>query len=576
MGADVNQATPRNGRVATARLIRLPAALVAALAMTLSLAVPTVALDTERVVVTASHSVSAAASAVLAEGGRVLETLDPFGLIVATVPADRVDDLAADPATAGVTADVPMHVQSADFADGDTEAAAASAAADAGAGVGVVIVDTGVDASHPALDEGKVVAAIDLTDENDGTDHHGHGTFLAGLVAGDADVEHTGVAPGSHIVSVKVAGADGSTTLSAVLQGLVAADRAREQFDAPVVLLALSGPVGTTLDPIMFTLEMLWARGSTVVVAAGNTGSAPGSVGSPGADPYILTVGALDESGVVAEFSSRGPNPWGHTKPDLAAPGVKIVGPRVVGSTIDMAYPHAVQGEDWFRGSGTSMSAALTAGAAAAVIAGEQTLTPDAVKGRLMGSATPVADAGPNDAGAGALDLGAALTSTAGPANTDLPPLPEPFVAPGNGGNAKDWADRPGNGRKPVPGVNGNPNAAGWSWGGWSWGGWSWGGWSWGGWSWGNWDWDDASYWNGWSWGGWSWGGWSWAGEGAGWSWAGEGAPAGWSWAGEGAGWSWAGEGAPAGWSWAGWSWSGWSWSGWSWSGWSWSTASWG
>src|SRR5207248_4724275 len=80
--------------------------------------------------------------------------------------------------------------------------------ADAGAGIGVALVDTGV-VDSPDL-AGRIVRGPDLSGEGDGIDRYGHGTFMAGLIAGNRPA-HKGVAPAARIVSVKVAGADGST-----------------------------------------------------------------------------------------------------------------------------------------------------------------------------------------------------------------------------------------------------------------------------------------------------------------------------------------------------------------------------
>ena len=204
----------------------------------------------------------------------MVEVLTPFPLVVAEVPADTVDALQQDTATGSVTPDTTLHVQS--LAGAPAEAAAVAAAgrparnADAGKGVGVVVVDTGI-ADHPDL--GDRVIARYAPDGNDPDDLHGHGTFMAGLVAGDGE-EVDGIAPAANLVSVKVADDEGTTSLSTLLEGLVIADMARDELDAPVVLLAMSGERRDVPDPVMVVLEMLWARGSTVVVASGNRGRA--------------------------------------------------------------------------------------------------------------------------------------------------------------------------------------------------------------------------------------------------------------------------------------------------------------
>ncbi len=444
-----------------------------------------------RVIVQATEDLGATASAVVARGGRVLDVISPLGMVVADVPDEALASIEADAATASVTEDVPLQVQSADTTSTEQAIAAATASdPTAGAGVGIVMVDTGI-ADHADLDD-RVVARYDLATGRRGTgqalDAHGHGTFLAGVAAGDG-----GVAPGAHLVSVRVADADGSTTLARVLHGLAVADVARTQHDAPVVVLALAGDPGDSPDPLMITLEMLWARGSTVVVPSGNRGE-DGVVTSPGTDPYLITAGAVDDDGAVPAWSGRG-TPFGHAKPEVHAPGVAVVGPRVPGSTISDATPvDDAIGPDHLRGSGTSMAAAHVAGQAAAILATEPHLTPTEVKGRLMGA----------------------------PANADLAPLPE--ATNSDRGHARVTA--PGQLRRTADGLQ----PAGWTWAGWTWAGWTWAGWTWAGDA-------DAS--------GDEWAGWTWAhGEWTGWTWAG------WTWAdNEWAGWTW------AGWTWAGWTW---------------------
>jgi serine protease AprX len=135
----------------------------------------------------------------------------------------------------------------------------------------------------------------------------------------------------------------------------------------------------------------------------------------------VLTVGAVDAAGVVPAWSSRGTDFAGRAKPDLVAPEVGLVGLRAAGSTIDLANPSARMGERYFRGSGTSMSTAMVAGAAALVAAAHPDWGPDRIKAALTGTAAPLGQSG---AGAGALDLPAALgTGTVAPANADLFPL---------------------------------------------------------------------------------------------------------------------------------------------------------
>lgn len=462
----------RTARVALALVAALLAGMLGGLGGT-SAGPAAPAGDLTRVIVQARQDLGAVAAAVARQGGEVVDMLSPFGMLVADVPAEGIAPLQADPATGAVSADQPMRVQSVDDDDVAPGLAAGRPArpgpADGGEGAGVVLVDTGID--HEDVND-DVVARYDLS-PSEKLDGHGHGTFMAGIVKSQA--------PDSDLVSVQVADDDGSTTLSRVLHGLAIADAARERHDAPVVLLAMAGDPGDTPDPIMTTLEMLWARGSTVVVPSGNRGD---EITSPGTDPYLITVGAED-----ADFSGSNVV-FGKQKPEVEADGTSVAGLLVEGSTI------ASQADEdgTLTGSGTSMAAAHVAGVAASLLSADPSLTPNGVKATLVDGELGVV---------GATD------------NSDLPALP----TPANDGNAKASArlmtpqaqQRTANGLAP----------AGWTWTGWTWTGWTWTGWTWTGneADWAGWTWTGDD-WAGWTWTGWTWTGWTWTG----WTWTG------WTW----------------------------------------------
>jgi serine protease AprX len=274
---------------------------------------------------------------------------------------------------------------------------------------------------------------VNVSGEADG-DGYGHGTFLAGLIAANgatSDGAVRGVAPGARLLDVQVAGADGSTSLLRVLAGLEAvAERQERDPTLRVVNLSLSSgsPLPFWADPLNRALEALWDRGLVVVVAAGNDGPRAGTVSSPGNDPVLLTAGALDEHGTadrsddaVARFSAHGRirGTGGVTKPDLLAPGVSVVGLRAPGSVVDRENPAGRVGESHFRGSGTSMAAAVTSAAAAALLSEQPQLAPDEVKDAFVDSAYAV-DGRRSAVGAGGLDLvGAAAAART---TENLPP----------------------------------------------------------------------------------------------------------------------------------------------------------
>ena len=335
-----------------------------------------------------------AAAAVQHAGGTVLRRLPLVHGVVARV-SGPVPGFT-------VTPDGPMTLtgRAKGFSDTGTAELVARDVVDApegaGAGVTVAVVDTGV-AEVPEL-AGRVTH-VDVSGDGEG-DGYGHGTFVAALVAG---AQH-GVATRAHVLDVRVAHDDGSTTLVDVITGLQAVS---EHPEVGVVNLSLS--TDEEVPPLTDALDALWAMGDLVVVPAGNDGPDRGTVASPGTDPLLLTVGALDGD-AVADWSGRGGR--GVKDPDLVAPGAHLISAGLPGSVLWAEHPAARRGDTGFIGSGTSFSTALVSGASAVLLAGRPELSPNQLKGLLTHSAAHVS--GPRRAtGAGALDLGAALVRRA-------------------------------------------------------------------------------------------------------------------------------------------------------------------
>ena len=415
---------------------RRPAALLAvALAVTTGLAAlaPPATGSTARegttsvtvVVRAVTGGVDAASRAVLRAGGTVGHRLPLVDGVSARLPAGTV--LAPNLL---VATNVAMQTARRDTtSDRGSQAVRAALdlgpAASQGAGVTIAVVDTGVN-EHVDL-KGRV-EHTDVSGTFDGTrfDGYGHGTFVAGAAAGDgrsSEGRYAGVAPGARVLDVRVADDDGRTDLVTVLRGLEVASA--RGVDVVNLSMSSGSPLPYQLDPLTVALDRLWADGVVVVVPSGNDGDGGrGSVTSPGVDPVLLTVGALDdrattarEDDVVAAFSGRGPAPQGVAKPDLVAPGRSLVSLRALGSTVDLAYPQAVVDAQHVRGSGTSFSTALVSGAAAVLLAQRADLRPDQVKALVTRTAYGTGRTrvdGLRDAtaaGAGALDVAAALAA---------------------------------------------------------------------------------------------------------------------------------------------------------------------
>ncbi len=418
-----------------------------------------------------------------------------------------------------------------------------------GSGVDVALIDTGV-APVPGLDSpGKIVNGPDLSLESQNPafrylDTNGHGTMMAGLIAGRdskltapyASAPATafrGMAPDARIVSIKIATADGGTDVSQMIAAINWVTEHKNDNGMNIRVLSLSFGTNTTqdytLDPLAFAVEQAWKKGIFVVAATGNDGwtGANGNLGNPAKDPFVLAVGASDSNGTstmaddtVASFSAKGSK---KRHVDLVAPGAHLVGLRVPGSYVDQMYGSTgYVAPTLFRGSGTSGATAIVAGAAALAIQQRPSITPGQLKLLLMRAGVGLG-ASNIWQGTGELDLTRALTAPS--TQTDSAHMPGSGKGTLDGARGKDRITKDGvvlSGEKDIFGKPFNPaaiaaaSAAGNSWSGGTWNGSSWSGNSWSGNSWSGNSWSGNS-WSGNSWSGNSWSGNSWSGN----SWSG-------------------------------------------------------
>ncbi|UFR02657.1 S8 family serine peptidase [Streptomyces sp. Go40/10] len=230
-----------------------------------------------------------------------------------------------------------------------------------GKGVKVAVLDTGVDTSHPDL-KNQVLESKNFTAAADATDHFGHGTHVASIVAGTgakSGGKYKGVAPDAKLLNGKVLDDSGSGDDSGILAGM---EWAAAQ-GADVINLSLGGYDTPEVDPLEAEVNQLSAeKGVLFAIAAGNDG--PQSIGSPGSADAALTVGAVDKKDKLADFSSTGPRTGdGAIKPDVTAPGVDITAAAAKGSVIDQEVGEKPEG--YLTISGTSMATPHVAGAAA-------------------------------------------------------------------------------------------------------------------------------------------------------------------------------------------------------------------
>jgi serine protease AprX len=384
-----------------------------------------------------------AQQAVARLGGSVGRELKLINGFTASVPADRLAVLRAVPGVAEVTEDAGLTLSDADVTGQVSQAGSlytlanqvtgASALWNQGAtgqGVDVALVDSGVVPVN-GLSGGKVVYGPDLTEESGtGTqnlDTYGHGTAMAGIIAGKDDgassyagdsSDFVGMAPDARIVSIKIADAQGQTDVSQAVAAIdwVVENKARNGLNIRVVNMSFGtdGVQSYQFDPLTYAVEAAWKAGVVVVVAAGNNGNAT-QLNDPAYDPFVIAVGSDNSNGTastsddsVSTFSNGG---TATRNPDLLAPGEHVVSLRDPGSSLDTAFPAARVGSRLFRGSGTSQAAAVVSGAAALVLSRNPNLTPNQVKALLTGTASPIPGATAKLQGNGALNLAAVSTA---------------------------------------------------------------------------------------------------------------------------------------------------------------------
>ena len=391
---------------------------------------------------------SAPEEAVRRLGGQVTRALPIVGGFAATMPSTVAGELARLPGVRAVTPDGKLRVQGTASTSTIRSVYPKVVKADSawqkgitGRGVTVAVLDTGV-ASVPDLagrlvqvrDDltGQVTPCKNLSGELDCNDRYGHGTFIAGLVAGNgasSGGKWKGVAPEASILSVKAAGADGAADVSNILAAIQWVVSFKERYNIRVLNLSL-GTDSTQdwqVDPLNYAVERAWAAGMTVVVSASNEGPAAGTITKPADDPWVITVGATDDRGTTSvgddqlpDFSGRGPTAHGLAKPDVAAPGAHVISLRAPGSTIDTQFPWYVDGS-YRRGSGTSMATGVVSGVVALMLQANPSFTPDRVKYALAATARDAASSDPMAVGAGVADASAAAFSPpAGAANQGL------------------------------------------------------------------------------------------------------------------------------------------------------------
>jgi serine protease AprX len=316
-------------------------------------------------------------------GANVRQQLDSLGVMVADVPVDKLEELAASSELSWMSEDA--EVRSLATVDNKSHIEVVTGAdkvlpsnitqGGAGNGVGIAILDSGISPPDQAEFAGykmetsggllggggllgtgliatptvtpynRIVQSVDFTGEGTKKDNYGHGTHTAGVAAGtgqaseDYAAQHLGaptyggIAPGAHLVSIRVLNSQGVGTVANVIAGIDWAIRNKTTYNIRVMNLSL----GTTItqsyktDPLCQAVGRAADAGIVVVVAAGNLGKDSagqtiyGGILSPANSPKVITGGATNtqqtvkrSDDVVTTYSSRGPTLVdGIVKPDL-------------------------------------------------------------------------------------------------------------------------------------------------------------------------------------------------------------------------------------------------------------------
>lgn len=257
-----------------------------------------------------------------------------------------------------------------------------------GSGINVAIIDTGI---SPHLDfcsfQNRILEFVDFVNgKSDAYDDNGHGTFVAGALAGNGFLsgkKFCGVAPNSNLIICKTLDANGECNSLKILEAMQWVYDNRKKYNIKVVCMSFGSNPLESGDPLMLGAESLWNAGIVVVAAAGNSGPENRTIKSPGISGKIITVGALDDGRKfgdfdpkkfsVANFSSRGPAvPF--YKPDCIACGVDVTSVSFDGKKL------------YAQMSGTSVATPIVAGSCALLLQKYPNLSPFEVKNKLLSS----------------------------------------------------------------------------------------------------------------------------------------------------------------------------------------------
>ena len=417
------------------RLFSIGAALLLICMLPLAPARATQAGGVQQSFIVQGVSTETAARLVERYGGTVTSSLNVINAVGALLTPDMANSLRAEPGVRAIVLNASVRLVSDGPDDSVEEGGRGRNAPETdypnvvgadrvweagvtGQGVTVAVVDTGL-ARHRGLvrgvdgRRGRIVGWADFVDgRRQLRDPNGHGTHVSGVIANSQlgpDHEWNGVAPGVKLVGVRVLDETGFGTYEHVIQGIQWVIANKDRYNIRVMNLSLVSPVQSPYwaDPLNQAVMQAWANGIVVVVAAGNSGPGAMSIGVPGNNPYVITVGAFTDhytpgdwnDDYITPFSAAGPTLDAFVKPDVIAPGAHMVSTMMPNTYLARNHQANQISNQYFSMAGTSQATAVTSGIAALMLSKNPVLTPDQVKARLMYTAFPWVDTTTTEAG---------------------------------------------------------------------------------------------------------------------------------------------------------------------------------
>ncbi len=267
-----------------------------------------------------------------------------------------------------------------------------------GRDINVALLDTGT-YPHPDLIRpvNRILYFKDFINHRDRCyDDNGHGTFIAGIIGGNGFMskdKYTGIAPGAGLISLKVLNESGNGWTSTVLAAMQWVYDNYEKFKISLACLPFGcvNTLSADTEPLSRAAQKLWELGIIVCTSAGNNGPDLSWVSSPGINPNIITIGALQRAvspgGSLAPFSSRGLTHDGISRPDFVAPGTNIISLNFKGepSSYTALHPSDSRSVGYYyrRGSGTSAACAAVTGLICLLLERYGHLSPGEIKSLL-------------------------------------------------------------------------------------------------------------------------------------------------------------------------------------------------